>query len=70
MGALFPESVPVMHFNAFSAPTASGTDPKDLTKYSAVEQRLLKAREEFSKTGMGYFMIQNTKVSGGSSFVS
>lgn len=60
MGALFPESAPVLHFNMFFARPSSGLDT---SKLSAVEKRLVESRTEFGKTGNGYFIIQNTKVS-------
>lgn len=59
MGSLYPEAVPVLHFNAFHTPTAPDSDP---SKYSAVEKRLVASKNEFSTKGHGYFTLQATKV--------
>ncbi|KAI5122858.1 hypothetical protein M0805_003151 [Coniferiporia weirii] len=58
MGTLFPESLPLMHFTMFRAPTPPGTDSNN---YTEAEKRIVARRDEFAATGFGYFMIQSTK---------
>ena len=60
MSSVFPESVPVVHFNMFRAPPAPGVDR---SKYTDAEKRLVASKEEFDKSGFGYFAIQSTKAS-------
>ena len=60
MSSVFPESVPVVHFNMFWTPPAPGAD---MSMFTEVEKRLIAAKEESAKNGFGYFVIQSTKAS-------
>lgn len=59
MGCLYPEALPVLHFNSFVAPAVPGSDE---STYSSTEKQLVAARHAFGTTGNGYFMLQSTKV--------
>lgn len=59
MGYLYPEALPVLHFNSFVAPAVPGSDE---STYSSTEKQLVAARHAFGTTGNGYFMLQSTKV--------
>ena len=59
MAHMFPDSIPLMHFNMFAAwtPTRVSTD-----NISAIERKFLERREEYQASGRGYVDIQSTKV--------
>ena len=59
MGTLFPERIPVLHFNSFPTAPVPGSDP---SKYSALQKQLVASRNAFNTTGNGYFILHATKV--------
>ncbi|EJD04935.1 alpha/beta-hydrolase [Fomitiporia mediterranea MF3/22] len=58
MEGLFPDSVTLAHFNVLFMPPSPEPDQ---SKYTELENRLLKRGKEFQVTGSGYAQIQSTK---------
>ena len=56
---MYPENVPLIHFNMFCIAHAPDFD---LEKCSANERRIIARMDEYMNSGKGYADIQNTKV--------
>ena len=58
MASTYPESVSLAHFNMFVSPIHTEGE----NTLSEHEKRMMKRGEETRNTGIGYFMLQSTKV--------
>ena len=60
LGISYPEHIKVLHFNFLSSSSVPNpvTDPSNLTE---AEKAAVYRRDEWSKTGTGYFVEQSTK---------